>query len=241
MKSQWIVSACTASLLTWPLFADTITLASGGSVEGIITKIENGKASIQVAAAAGTREIDLREIASVNFDTPHLTEGTAKLPIDHFLKDLNAQEMVRISRDMKQTRLELRRQLDQIKLSWSARQPADQDQARRWAATKETFGAPLSHYRELVGELYLHVLAQVDDYNKLVAEAERVYVGVKGVFKSGSPLIPQDLDQLSVKESVPKNWYDKIFFEGYNRGYREGSDFERLTRLPPPATCEGQW
>jgi hypothetical protein len=45
--------------------------------------------------------------------------------------------------------------------------------------SKETFQASLFHYKELVNDMYFHVLAQVDEYNKLVRESEEVYVGVK--------------------------------------------------------------
>ena len=84
--------------------------------------------------------------------------------------------------------------------------------------------------------MYLHLLAQVDDYHKLLREAGQVYVGVKGLFNVGSPLVSAQMEERTVKESVPKNWYDQIYFDGYNRGYKEGSTFERLSRMPQ--ACE---
>jgi hypothetical protein len=221
MKSRWMIGVGVGLSLCWPAFADTITLNAGGRVEGIITKLEAGKVFVEVAGGAA-REIELREIAAVNFDMPHLTAGSTKLPLDHFLKDLDAQEMVRISRDMNQARQDARAELEKIKAQWAYKQFGDKD---RWNAAKESFRAPLGRYRELVGDMYLHVLAQVDDYNKLAKAADQVH-----------GLVPGDAWERAVKESVPKNWYDRIFFDGYNRGYKEGTEFERLSRVPQ--ACE---
>jgi hypothetical protein len=235
MRSHWIVRLAAISGLVLPaMLADTVTLVNGEHVQGIITKLENGKTSIQVGNEMKT--LDLGEISGIDFDTPHLTQGTEKLPLDHFLKDLNAQEMVRLGRDMKETRQDLHKQLDQIRTLWPARQSIGQDQTRRWDTTKETFQASLARYQELVNDMYFHVLAQVDDYNKLVREGEEVYAGVKGVFHVGSALVPPNLRRLPAEKIVPKNWYDTIFYEGYRRGYNEGSVFERLSRIPQ--ACE---
>ena len=238
MKSRWIalsVGLC----LCGPVIADTITLLTGGGrIEGVITKLASGKVYMQVSGyAASAREIDLGEIESINFDTPHLIAGMAKLPLEHYLSDLDAQEMGRLSHEMNEARHDVHKELDQIKATWAVRQSVEKDQVSRWNATKETFNVPLSRYRGLVQDMYIHVLAQLDDYNKLVKEAEQVYVGVKGVFNIGSPLVPAGIEEHTVKESVPKSWYDRIYFDGYNRGYKEGSDFERLSRVPQ--TCEG--
>lgn len=244
MRLEFIAALSLAVWLGPSLNADTVTLTSGGRIEGVIKKMEKGKVRIDVAGGStaqdgnSVREVDLRDIVSVDFDTPHLTEGTSKLPLDHFLKNLDAQEMVRLSRDINVAREQSRRQLDQINATWAVRQPVEKDQARRWAAAKESFSAPFGRYRELVQDMYLHVLAQVDDYNSLAQDAQKIYVGVKGIFNVGSPLVPTNLDQLTIKQAVPKNWYDKIFYEGYNRGYREGADFERLSRVPAPAASD---
>jgi hypothetical protein len=73
--------------------------------------------------------------------------------------------------------------------------------------------------------MYLHVLGQIDDYNKLAKEADQVH-----------GLVPGDVWERAVKDSVPKNWHDRIYFDGYNRGYNEGANFERLSRVPQ--ACE---
>jgi hypothetical protein len=236
MRSQCMVRLTTAICLLSPAatLADTVTLASGDSIQGIITKLENGQVRMQVGTE--TKALKLGEINAIDFDTPHLTQGTEKLPLDHFLKDLDAQEMVRLGRDMKKILEDLREQLDQIRMSWPAHQAIAQDQMRRWEASKESFQASLYHYKELVNDMYFHVLAQVDEYNKLVREAEEVYVGVKGAFHVGSALVPPGLHQMQAQEIVPNKWYDKIYYEAYRRGYNEGLDFERLSRIPQ--ACE---
>jgi len=211
--------------------ADTIRPKTGDPVRGVIQKMENGRVTIQVGDA--TRVVNLADIDGIDFDTPHLTEGTARLPLDHFLKDFDAQEMVRLARDLKQIKKEVEVQLEQIQKTWQANQPIGKDQIRRWDATKETFQTPMKQYQEIVRDMYMHVLAQVDDYNRLAGAADKVYVGVKGVFNVGSPLLPPALNEMSAKQVVPKSWYDKIFYEGYSRGYKEGEAFERLTILPP--------
>jgi hypothetical protein len=236
MKSRMFLSFGAQSIVFFGLFAggllaDTIKMKSGATIQGIIQKMENGRVTVQVNGAPHL--LNLLEIDEINFDTPHLTEGTEKFPVEHFLKDLDAQEIIRLSDELKQVRTELRGQLDQIKKTWQAKQPIGKDAERQWNATKETFLAPMKRYQEIVRELYLHALAQVEDYNNFASEADRVYVGTKGIFNVGSPLLPLDMVEVTPKQVVPKSWYDKIYYDGYSRGYKEGSAFERLNILPP--------
>jgi hypothetical protein len=238
MKSRWIAGLGIGLWLCGPVIADTVTLTGGERIEGVITNLDSGRVHMQLTGyPARAPEIDLREIESISFDSSHLIGGLAKLPLEHYLRDLDAEEMVRLSHEMNEARHDTRQQLDQIKATWAVRQPIERDQVSRWKAAKETFEASLSRYRGLMQDMYIHVLAQVDEYNKLEKEAEQIYVGVKGVFNIGSPLVPAEIGEYTVKESVPKVWYDRIYFDGYNRGYKEGSDFERLSRAPN--TCEG--
>ncbi|MEQ1886981.1 MAG: hypothetical protein ABL967_18105 [Bryobacteraceae bacterium] len=226
-----------AMFVGWPMLADTIMLQSGNRVEGVITKLEKGKVFIETSG--GLQEVELAEVASVNFDTPHLVTGTAKLPAEHFQKDFDAQEMIRLGEEAKRMKAETRKQLDQIKTTWGAKQPIDKDAMAKWSAAKEGFSVPFARYREAVQDMYFHVLNQVDEYNKLAREAEQVYIGVKGPFNVGSPLISAETGERTVKESVPKSWYDRIYFDGYNKGYKEGAEFERLTRIPAaPGACD---
>ena len=91
----------------------------------------------------------------------------------------------------------------------------------------------MKRYEAILRSMYLDVLARIDDYNSFAAEADKVYIGVKGILDVGSPLLTEDQKEIAAKRVVPKSWYDKIFFEGYSRGYKEGSAFERLTVAPP--------
>jgi alkanesulfonate monooxygenase SsuD/methylene tetrahydromethanopterin reductase-like flavin-dependent oxidoreductase (luciferase family) len=130
--------------------------------------------------------------------------------------------MFRFARDVEKARHDTRAELDRIKAAFGSRQAGDKD---RWNAAKESFTVPLSRYREVLGGMYKQVLAQIEDYNRLAKEADQ--------FRG---LVPGDAWERAVKESVPENWYDRIYFDGYNRGYSEGTAFERLSRVPQ--VCE---
>jgi hypothetical protein len=47
-------------------------------------------------------------------------------------------------------------------------------------------------------------------------------VGVKGPFNVGSPLVSGEFKSLPLKKFVPANWYDTIYYYGYNAGYSMG-------------------
>jgi hypothetical protein len=65
------------------------------------------------------------------------------------------------------------------------------------------------------------MLGKVDEYNLLMQEADSIHVGAKGWFQTGSSLIPNDMEKLPLKKYVPAKWYDTIYFEGYDIGYRD--------------------
>ena len=93
----------------------------------------------------------------------------------------------------------------------------------RFHARKRPYAMkPLTLYQELLNDLYFHVLAKVDEYNTLAGDARKVYVGVKGPFNVGSPLVPADLAKLPLRKYVPATWWDTIYFDGYNMGYEDG-------------------
>ena len=215
-----------AAGLPLTLLADTIHPKSGDPIYGVIQKIEKGRVTIAVGNMV--EQIPLADVEMIDFDTPHLTEGTAKLPLEHFLNDIDAQEMVRISEDLKETRQELHTLLDRAQKEWGARGTIDKSELPAWEAFKEQFRAPLFRYREVMHDLYYHVLAQVDDYNKLAHDASQVHVGVKGPFNVGSRLLPEDFEELQPKDFLPSNWYDRIYYEGYKRGYRDAENYQSL-------------
>jgi hypothetical protein len=72
----------------------------------------------------------------------------------------------------------------------------------------------------VLNDLYFHVLAKVDTYNEMAKDANKVYVGVKGL-RVGSPLITKEMAKLPLRKYVPAQWWDTIFYEGYNQGYEE--------------------
>lgn len=215
-----------AASLPGILAADTIHPKSGEPVHGIIQKIEKGRVSIAVGSMV--RQMELADIEEIDFDTPHLTEGTGNLPLQHFLKDMDAQEMVRISEDLKEARQELHTQLERAQKQWQARGAIAKDELPAWEAAREQFRAPLYRYREVLDDLYYHVLAYVNDYDQLTHDAGEVRVGVKGAFNVGSRLLPDDFEESQPQEFLPSNWYDRVFYEGYRKGYRDGQDYRTL-------------
>ncbi len=198
---------------------DTITLKSGATLEGVIKKVERGQVHVQV----GNDEtiLDILTIESMDFNTPHLLSTAANAPVDHFMKNVEAQEIVRSMQDIEKAALDIRKKLDQVRGYWAAKQPIALEEKVAWDAAKEDFSKPTGLYQELLNDLYFHVLAKVDEYNALMREARSVYVGIKGV-KVGSALVSKDLERLPLKKYVPGAWFDTIYYEGYNRGYDDG-------------------
>jgi len=231
LKIQWSVIASLFLVLLTAASADTIKLKNGQPLEGIIKKVENGKVTVQVGAE--TRTVDILQVESMNFDTPHLSDNADAGELTALMKDKDAQSLMRLSLALKLARQDLRSQLDQIEKDWKTGQPVSRDQARRWEGAKESFQVPMKRYEAILRSMYLDVLARIDDYNAFATEADKVYVGVKGLFSVGSPLLSDEQKEIAAKKVVPKAWYDKIFFDGYSRGYKEGSAFERLTIAPP--------
>jgi hypothetical protein len=219
MKLKYSAMLLFALLLQSPAFADKLTLADGTSVEGIVRKIEKGQ--VTVAIGKETRVLDVLAIQDIDFDTPHLTEGTARLPLAHFLSDIETQEMVGHFRDVEESAAAVQNLIDQTKSGWGDQKSISPDELARWEAAKENFRKPLSRYQEVLNDLYFHVLGKVDEYNLLMQEADSIHVGVKGWFQAGSSLIPNDMEKLPLKKYVPAKWYDTIYFEGYDIGYRD--------------------
>jgi hypothetical protein len=217
--------------------ADRIELKDGTQVTGIIKKVEKGQVFVQVGTQVKTFEI--LSVSSMDFDTPRLLQGTPRLPAQHFLARMEAQEMLGHFAAVEQAAANTRLLIDQTRKQWADRKTISASDVPQWEAAKERFHAPLSRYQEDLNDLYFHVLGKVDEYNRLTKDANQIYVGVKGIFNIGSPLIPKEMEKLPLKKYVPGNWYDTIFYEGYNRGYNEayekfGQNFH-LPYEPPPS------
>lgn len=197
--------------------ADIVYMNDGSTIEGVIKKVAGGQVVVQIGEEFKT--VDILAVQSMDFTSPHLVGAPSGAPIDHFLKDIEAQEIVRNIEQLEKTSDEIEKLLMQIKTFWMIREPIAADRLGSWEAAKETFRKPLSKYQELLNDLYFHVLAKVDTYNLLMKEANDVYVGVKGPFNVGSPLVAKEMRELPLKKYVPAAWYDTIFYDGYNVGY----------------------
>ena len=219
MKLKYSAMLLFALLLSSPAFADKLTLADGTAVEGIVQKIEKGQ--VTVAIGEETKVLEILTIKDIDFDTPHLTAGTARLPLEHFLSDIETQEMVGHFRDVEESAKAIRELIDRANQKCGDRKSISPDQMAQWEAAKEDFRKPLSRYQEVLNDLYFHMLGKVDEYNLLMQDADSIHVGVKGWFQAGSSLIPNDMEKLPLKKYVPATWYDTIFYNGYDQGYSE--------------------
>jgi hypothetical protein len=209
-------------------FADNLKLTDGTSVQGTVKKIEKGQVSVQIGSE--TKVFDVLDIAGIDFDAPELTVGTSRLPVEHFLADIEAQEMVGHFQEVEKSAADVRKIIDQTKQEWADRKSVGASQTAQWERAKENLYAPLSQYQEALNDLYFHVLGKVDEYNKLMKQADAVYVGVKGWFAVGSSLVPSGMERLPLKKYVPGSWYDTIFFEGYDSGYSDAA--EKYQKVP---------
>lgn len=199
--------------------ADRLELADGTSVEGIVQKIEKGK--VTIAVGAETKVFEVLDITGIDFDTPRLPTGTSKLPLEHFLGSMEAQEMVGHFKAVEESAAAVRQLIDQTKKEWADRKSILPGETAQWEAAKEICRKPLSRYQEVLNDLYFHVLGKVDEYNRLMEEANAIRVGVRGWFQTGSSLVPSEMEKLPLKKYVPAKWYDTIYYEGYDMGYRD--------------------
>jgi hypothetical protein len=204
-------------LLSTNAKADIVYMKDGSLTEGVIKKVVAGQVVIEVGEE--TRTLDILTIERMDFTTPHLVGAREGAPIDHFLKDVEAQEIVSNIEQLEKASDEIEKLLKQIRTYWMPREPISADQLGSWNAAKETFRKPLDRYQELLNDLYFHVLAKVDQYNLLMKAAGDVYVGAKGPFNVGSHLVPREMRELPLKKYVPGAWYDTIYYDGYNMGY----------------------
>jgi len=199
--------------------ADKLILKDGTQIEGTIRNIEKGQ--VTLAVGAETKVFDVLGITKVEFDMPSLEEGTARLPVEHFRAGMESQEMLGHVKNVEDSAGEVRKLIDHTQKEWAGRKSLEPGQEKEWGAAKERLLPALSRYQEALDDLYFHVLGKVDEYNRLMKQADAIYVGVKGWFNVGSSLIPKGMEKLPLKKYVPANWRDTIYYEGYNRGYNE--------------------
>jgi hypothetical protein len=212
--------ACALPLLTW---GDSLKLKDGSTVTGIVRTIAGGNITLEVAGR--NRVIPVLQVEEIDFDTPHADEATGSeaKTVNEFTK--HAQSLTKAERDS-------RNALSQIKTRWASRKSVDAGQTGQWNAEKERFQPPFTDYRKSIQALYRDVAAHVDSYNKMAAEANDVYIGVKGIFNVGSPLIPDDQRELQIKQFLPGTWYDELYYAAYAKGFKDAVEQQQLLNAP---------
>jgi hypothetical protein len=216
--SVWALLVCAWVSPPW-VHADKLALKDGTEIDGSIRKIEKGTVTVQVGEEI--RTFDIMSVRTMEFEMPRLETGTSSLPLEHFLAGMEAQEMLDHVRKVEAAAAGVRTLIDQTRKEWADRKSVEPGRTKQWEAAKERFRAPVSRYQEALNDLYFHVLGKVDEYNRLMKDANAVYVGVKGWFNVGSALIPKDMEKLPLKKYVPSNWRDTIYYEGYTAGYND--------------------
>jgi hypothetical protein len=208
-------------------FPDTVILKSGPPVKGIVQRMEAGKVTITVDGQP--RTLDILAIDHIEFDTPHFTDAAQSSVDDHFKGSWDVKEMNRLATEMRKAQQETEAMLRDIKTRWQNQRELDRNQTQLWAAERERFSSPLARYRAALDEIYLHVAAQVDEYNRLAKDGNAFYIGVRGLLNTGSPLVQQDKRELDPKEVLPRGWWDQIYYQGYTKGFKDAKEFDRLT------------
>ena len=232
MKTPLLVSILTVVLAlvvsVSTVSADVVVFKDGSEINGVIKKVAEGKVVVDLAGEE--KVFDILSIASMDFNTPHA------LTTEHFAKDIEGQEIFDNMKAIEAAAEDIRFKLSQIEGYWGKKQSVTTKEEAGWLAAKEEFRRPLTLYQELLDDLYFHVLAKVDEYNDLMSDARKVYVGVKGPFNVGSSLVPKDMEKLPLRKYVPATWWDTIYFNGYNMGYEDA--VQNLRAQEPNPTNE---
>ena len=204
-----VVAVATAIVLSVSTArADVVVFKDGSEISGVIKKVAEGKVVVDLSGEE--KVFDILGVSSMDFTTPHI------MTTEHFAKDIDAQEVIGNMNEIEKAADTIRFKLSQIEGYWGKKESVTPNEESGWLAAKEEFRKPLELYQELLDDPYFHVLAKVDEYNGLMSEARKVYVGVKGPFNIGSSLIPKDLERLPLNKYVPATWWDTIYFNGYN-------------------------
>jgi hypothetical protein len=199
--------------------ADRIEFMDGTHMDGIIKKVETGQVTFEMNGQI--RMYPLSDISSLIFDSTELPAATSRFTREHFMTGMEAQDIVGHMQDVEKSAADLRALLDEVKVAWTPRKTIERPEVAEWEATREQFRMALSRYQESLNEIYFHVLGKVDEYNRLAKEGSELYVGVRGVFSTGSPLVAKEMKELPLTRYVPANWHDTIFYEGYWSGYND--------------------
>lgn len=215
---------CVLCALPLLMLGDSLKLKNGSAVQGVVRTIAGGNITIEVGGQ--NRVIKVLDVEEIDFDTPHANEAAAT-------PDKTVSQFTKGADSMTKARKTSRSALDQIKGRWAGRKSVEGNQVAQWNAEKERFLPAFTDYRKSIQELYRDVAAQVDNYNKLGAEANSVYVGVKGIFNVGSPLVPDDQRELQLKQFLPGTWYDELYYEAYSKGFKDAIEQQQLLNPRP--------
>src|SRR5688572_24887652 len=99
--------------LSLPARANTVLFKDGATMEGVINKVEEGK--IYITVDGEEKIVNMLLVQSMNFNTPHLLAKVGNATVEYFLKEFEAQQIVRSMKDIDTTAAELRRKLEQIR------------------------------------------------------------------------------------------------------------------------------
>jgi hypothetical protein len=200
--------------------ADKLELKDGTRLEGIILKVEKGQVTMSVGQEK--KQFSILDVASMDFNTPHVPPGASEPSLEHFAASTEAQELVNHIEEVDKAAMDLHESLKQIEKQWGGGKTIASSDVASWDSTKDQFSRLLSRYQEVLGDFYSHVATRVDEYNRLTQQAAGVRVGVRGAFNVGSALVSKEQQEPPLKKFVPASWYDTIFYKGYSQGYTEG-------------------
>lgn len=217
--SVWVVNMAllAAFALASPLAvrADKLQFKDGKQVEGIIQKIEKGKVTVEVGDQ--TRVFNILDINSMIFDTPHVRPAA-----NERRAETETQQLLVRMRAVDQAAERMQNLIAQTKKQWGDRKSISSSDVSEWEAAKERVAQEASRYQEVLNDLYSQIVGKVNQYDGLMRDANNLYVGVKGPFNVGSPLISQPRQESLIRQYMPSNWYQTIFYAGYRVGYNEG-------------------
>ncbi|HVA94247.1 MAG TPA: hypothetical protein VNI36_05015 [Candidatus Dormibacteraeota bacterium] len=208
------------------LRADKLQMKDGSQVDGIIDKVENGQVTVNVSGQM--KVFNILDVTRMDFDNLRLPAGASKLPLQHFLSDMESQEIVGHVQDVEKAAADVRTLVDQDKKKWSGQRIIPARDLPAWQADQEKLRRALSRYQEVLGDFYFHVVGKVDEYNRLAKEGNQIRV------KGQGPLVTNEMERFSVKKYVPTNWYDTIFYSGYDLGYTQGFYGARPQQMVSP-------
>jgi hypothetical protein len=217
--SVWMVNVVllAAMALASPLVlrADRLQFKDGKQLQGIIKKIANGKVTVEVGGE--TKIFNILDITSMDFDTPHV-----RLAASPARAETQAQQLLVRIQAVDQAAAQMRQLIDETKKEWGPRKSIPPSEVPEWNAAKDRVARAASRYQEVLNDLYSQVAGKVNEYDRLMHDANQLYVGVQGPFNVGSPLISEPKRESLVRRYMPTNWYETIFYAGYRVGYNEG-------------------